>query len=252
MGLGYQVGGLQEQITTSRAYVCPKPEKLSAEEASTIAHRYAAVMVALHMKDGLNLPLQPSESEKTEHKVVIWGAATGSGMYAIQALKTAGYRTILGVASTKQKAKLESIGATEVFDRNDPEVVQHILVRHPDVSLGLVCQADPQGWESLLEVVQPTEAKKKHALVVHIIRRMPPKVPEGVTLKRTVAFMLLNDREVGDHIIQTILPKLLALPNFQLPKEIQVFNNGSLVERVNAAIPLLEKNGEINAAIKVS
>ncbi|KAH9480712.1 Dehydrogenase azaJ [Psilocybe cubensis] len=252
LGVSYQVGALQEQIVISRKYLCPKPDKISAEQASTIAHRYAAVMVALHMKEGLNLPLHPTEAEKAQRKIIIWGAATGSGMYAILALKIAGYRTILAVASTKQKDNLKSLGATDVFDRNESQVAKHILSKYPDISIGLVCQADEHGWDCVLEVVRPTEMKKESALLAYIIRLAPSKVPEGVTLRRAVVFSLLHDKELGDHIIQSTLPKLLALPDFMLPKQIKVFKDGSLAERVKAAICLMEKNSDVSATIQVS
>ena len=209
------------------------------------------MFVALFLKDGLHLPLEPSEEQKRDKQVIIWGAATGSGMFAIQTLKAQGYQTIIAVASLKQKEKLLSLGATEVFNRNNAEIANEIKARYPRVSNGLVCQIDQQGWSSLLSVVKPDDdAKQSPATVAHIIRRVPPEVPQGVTLRRTVAFVLLQD-PLGDSVIAQILPKLLKSPNFQLPKPAEVIAKGTLLERVQAAIKVAEVNTEVSVVVKV-
>ena len=196
------------------------------------------------------MPLEPSENQKRDKQVIVWGAATGSGMFAIQALKAQGYQTIIAVASLKQKEKLLSLGATEVFDRNNAEIANEIKARYPRVSDGLVCQIDPQGWSSLLSVVKPDDAKQTPTTIAHIIRLVPPEVPQGVTLRRTVAFVLLQD-PLGDSVIAQILPKLLKSPNFQLPKSAEVVAKGTLLERVQAAIKVAEDNAEVSVVVKV-
>jgi Zn-dependent alcohol dehydrogenase len=206
----------------------------------------------LFLKDGLLLPLEPSEEQKRDKHVIVWGAATGSGMFAIQALKAQGYQTIIAVASrVKQKEKLVSLGATEVFDRNNAEIANEIKAKYPKLSDGLVCQIDPQGWSSLLTIVKPDgDAKQNPATIAHIIRRVPPEVPQGVTLRRTVAFVLLQD-PLGDSVIAQILPKLLNSPNFQLPKPAEVVTKGTLLERVQAAMKVTEDNTEVSVVVKV-
>ena len=172
-------------------------------------------------------------------------------MFAIQALKAQGYQTIIAVASLKQKEKLLSLGATEVFDRNNTEVANEIKAKYPKISDALVCQIDPQGWSSLLTIVKPDgDAKQSSATIAHIIGRAPPEVPQGVTLRRTVAFVLLQD-PLGDSVIAQILPKLLKSPNFQLPKPAEVITKGTLLERVQAAIKVAEDNTEVSVVVKV-
>lgn len=250
IGFGYKAGALQERITAPRAHVCLKPEKLSFEEGATIPHRYASIFVALFFKQGLQLPLEPSE-EQAKYHIVVWGAATGTGMFAIQALKAQGYQKVIAVASLKQKDKLLALGALDVFDRHDAQIAQHIKAKYPGVSLGLVCQIDPDGWTSLLEVVKPDESTKTTpAVIVYIVRSVPPEVPKGVELRRTVVFMLLQDPS-GDEILAKYLPKLLKSSAFQVPKKPEVVSNGSLLERTKASLEIARKNTEVSVVIKV-
>lgn len=251
MGLGYVTGSLQQQITISRNWVCKKPTKLSLEDAATIPHRYAAIMVALFLKDGLQLPLEPSAEQKAQTQIIIWGAASGSGMYAIQVLKAIGYETVLAVASLKQKDKLLNMGATEVFDRSDSNVTQLIRAKYPHIKYGLVGQADDAGWNNLVNIVEPaTSASQQPAHIAYIIRLEPSHIPEGVVTKRTVAFSILRD-PAGRNFITEILPKVIESRYFQVPKSVEVVSEGSFLERVQKSLPLVREKGDISLAIKV-
>jgi len=251
MGLGYKTGSLQQFITLPRSHVCLKPTSISLEEAATISHRYTAIMVALLFKDGLDLPLEPTEEDKKKG-VIVWGAASGSGMFAVQILKALGYQTILAVASPKQHAKLLKFGATEVFDRTDADLASKIQPKYPKLHLGLVAQIDPAGWQTMLDILKSTpEHPKTSVTIIHIIRRVPPSVPPEVTLKRTVAFVIVTDPK-GDLVIAKYLPKLLSAPNFAVPKEVQVVSEGSLLERVKSSLKIAGENTEVSLAIKVN
>ncbi len=226
MGLGYKTGSLQQFITLPRSHVCLKPTSISLEEAATISHRYTAIMVALLFKDGLDLPLEPTEEDKKKG-VIVWGAASGSGMFAVQILKALGYQTILAVASPKQHAKLLKFGATEVFDRTDADLASKIQPKYPKLHLGLVAQIDPAGWQTMLDILKSTpEHPKTSVTIVHIIRRVP--------------------------VIAKYLPKLLSAPNFAVPKEVQVVSEGSLLERVKSSLKIAGENTEVSLAIKVN
>jgi hypothetical protein len=255
IGLGYKTGGLQQFITVPRAHTCPKPATLTMAQAATLAHRYAAIMVALFFPDGLDLHLEPSAEDKKQ-SIIVWGAATGSGMFAVQILKALGYATILAVASPKQHAKLLQFGATEVFDRTDADLAAKVRPKYPDLRLGLVAQIDPSGWETLIDITRGSvEHPKPSVCIAHIIRRVPPSVPEGFTLKRTVAFSILTDKQNGDLVIAKYLPLLIASPNFALPKDVQIVTSSpegdSLLQRVKASLKTAEENTEVSLAIQV-
>lgn len=243
---------MQERITVPRTHVYRKPDGISLEEGATIPHRYAAIFVALFFEQGLRLPLEPSVGSAANSPVIVWGAASGTGMFAIQALKAHGYQSVIAVASLRQKDKLLAIGASDVFDRNDPQIAANIKAKYPGVSLGMVCQIDVNGWKALFEVVKQDGTKKTAPKgVVAYITQPVLEVPEGVELRRSVVFNMLKD-PMGDQVISKYLPKLLESPTFQLPKAPKVFSEGSLLERAKEALDVAGTFGQTSVVIKVN
>ena len=244
---------MQERITVPRAHVYRKPDNLSLQEGATVPHRYAAIFVALFFEHGLRLPLEPSVDGMENSPLIVWGAASGTGMFAIQALKSQGYQTVIAVASLKQKDKLLAIGASDVFDRNDPQIAANIKAKYPDAFLGIACQIDVNGWRALLEVVKQdgTQKTAPKGVVVYITPPSSLEVPERVELRRTVAFSLVQ-YPLGDQVIAKYLPKMLESPTFQLPKVPEVFSNGSLLERTKEALDVAGNNGQRSVVIKVN
>lgn len=235
-----------------RSHVCLKPDNLSFEAGATIPHRYAAIFVALFFKQGLRLPLEPSDEEKAKCQVIVWGAATGTGMFAIQALKAQGYQKVIAVASAKKREKLLALGASDVFDRNDPQIAAKIKAAHPDLSLGLVCQIDSDGWTALFDVVRPDETQKTTpAIVAHINPGVPREIPDGVELRRAVVFVMVGD-PLGAQVIAKYLPKLIESPTFQVPKAPEVISKDTLLESAKASLEVFEKNTEVSVVIKVN
>jgi NADPH:quinone reductase-like Zn-dependent oxidoreductase len=58
--------------------------------------------------------------------ILIWGAGSSVGGYAVQILKHWGYRNVLVTASPKHKKHLEELGATRVFDYRSADAVGSI------------------------------------------------------------------------------------------------------------------------------
>ena len=79
----------------------------------------------------INLPI-PASFPATEapplanEPILIYGAGSTAGIYAIQLLALAGYRKVLATASPRHHEYLRSLGATNVFDYSDPELADKI------------------------------------------------------------------------------------------------------------------------------
>jgi hypothetical protein len=58
--------------------------------------------------------------------ILIYGAGSTAGQYAIQLLSLAGYKNIISTASKKHHEYLQSLGATSTFDYNSPTLVDDI------------------------------------------------------------------------------------------------------------------------------
>lgn len=58
--------------------------------------------------------------------ILIYGAGSTAGVYAIQLLRLAGYKKIIATASKKHHEYLHDLGATDTFDYNSPSLVEDV------------------------------------------------------------------------------------------------------------------------------
>lgn len=94
------------------------PDNISFEEAASWATGINTVGQAMYMHDGLQLPL-PDEPVKESFPVLIYGASTNTGLWAVQYAKLGGLR-VLATCSPSNFDAVKALGADEVFNyRND-------------------------------------------------------------------------------------------------------------------------------------
>lgn len=111
LGWGYQTtwGSFAQFCKVQAQQLLPKPASLSWVDASAygVTHFTAYRMLITQCK------LQAG------HKVLVWGAAGGLGVFATQLCRAAG-ASVVGVVSSSEKAELAmSLGATGCIDRNE-------------------------------------------------------------------------------------------------------------------------------------
>jgi crotonyl-CoA carboxylase/reductase len=108
---GYETSwGSFAQFTKVQAQqLLPKPQNLSWDEAATYGLTYFTAYRMLINQ----CKLQPG------HRVLIWGAAGGLGVFATQLCKITGAQAV-GVVSSEEKGQLvKELGAVDFVDRNE-------------------------------------------------------------------------------------------------------------------------------------
>ncbi|KAG6810134.1 hypothetical protein H0H92_013166 [Tricholoma furcatifolium] len=116
--------GAFQQYTLADALLTAKlPSQISFEEASTLPVAIAAAVIGLYLPEpfgaGFIAPFDPSaRGKETGTPIVIFGGATSVGQYVIQFARLSGFSPIITTASLKHKEYLESLGATDILDRN--------------------------------------------------------------------------------------------------------------------------------------
>jgi crotonyl-CoA carboxylase/reductase len=108
---GYETtwGSFAQFTKVQAQQLLPKPKHLSWEEAASYGLTYFTAYRMLMDQ----AKLQPG------HRVLIWGAAGGLGVFATQLCKVAGARSV-GVVSSAQKGELiRQLGAVDYIDRNE-------------------------------------------------------------------------------------------------------------------------------------
>jgi len=108
---GYETSwGSFAQFTKVQAQqLIPKPKHLTWEEAAS----YGLVYFTAYRMLIDQCELQAG------HKVLIWGAAGGLGVFAVQLCKAAGAECVGVVSSAEKGALVEQLGATGWIDRNE-------------------------------------------------------------------------------------------------------------------------------------
>jgi len=108
---GYETtwGSFAQFCKVQAQQLLPKPKHLSWEEAASYGLTYFTAYRMLMDQ----AKLQPG------HRVLIWGAAGGLGVFATQLCKIAGAQSV-GVVSSAEKGELiKQLGAVDYIDRNE-------------------------------------------------------------------------------------------------------------------------------------
>jgi len=108
---GYETtwGSFAEYCKVQAQQLLPKPAALTWEEAASYGLTYFTAYRMLMRQTQL----------QAGHRVLVWGAAGGLGVFALQLCRLAGADAI-GVVSSEEKADLcRELGACDVIDRNE-------------------------------------------------------------------------------------------------------------------------------------
>ncbi|KAG6808140.1 hypothetical protein H0H93_000535, partial [Arthromyces matolae] len=193
-----------------------------------------------------------------------------SGQYAVQLLQAAGYRKILATASPKHHAFLKSIGATDTFDYNNPNLssdVAKAVGGNGKVPIVIDCIATESTLKALADIVSPTGTaailmpiKKSNTITVKQASDFIPGIPEdNAPFAKTVktlnvrTFTFLQDTYLRDNLAPKIIPDLLK-SGVVLPNRFRLLDQGTLKDRIVEGLDLLRNNkisGE-KVVVKVS
>ncbi|KAK0375322.1 zinc-binding dehydrogenase [Colletotrichum limetticola] len=252
-----------QDFATVPAYLVSKlPANVTPQEAATVPTNLITVFHAVTADLGLELPWpRPAEGEwvprARDDAVLVWGAASSVGVYAVQVLRHWGYRNVLAVASEKHHAQLRAMGARETFSYRDADVVEKILgtVGERGVPFVLDCIGSVEGTLRPLTKIAGRGTKVAVMLPV-IVRDATEEVePEyemevgtvlvgewadGVELRGVrTHFYLANEffkEKMQREIVPTLLEQGIIKPNKQ-----KIVEGATMLERAQKAIELLRK-----------
>lgn len=123
----------QEYVTVPAYLVSKLPAGLTLREACTVPVNLVTVFHAATADLGLDLPWPLPDAATApdtdkDQPVVVWGASSSVGIYALQVLRHwHPHRRLLAVSSRRHHDLLRRLGASACFDRADPHVVDAVL-----------------------------------------------------------------------------------------------------------------------------
>ncbi|KAJ9651881.1 hypothetical protein H2201_009252 [Coniosporium apollinis] len=148
---------------------------VSFETAAGISNFYGAVSaLILHLH--LDPPSKNPNSLNRTKKVLIWGASSSFGAYAIQIAVHAGY-TVVGVASTHNAQLVKSLGAAQFVDRKSTSVAEELASLGPFEAV--LAAADSSEDQTIIGEILASQGGGTFLSTMGV--RKGVKLPDGVT-----------------------------------------------------------------------
>lgn len=177
--LNPQERGFQEYVTTATWLVGKIPPNSTPQEAVTVPANLVTAFHTLTADLGLPLPWPIPKDWRAPAggPILVWGAASSVGLYALQVLRLWGYtktRQVIGVASARHHAELKRLGATACVDYKDPDAAENILTlagknatNEPRIPLIVDCIGSREG--TLRPLTKIAEKGSKVAIMLPVI-----------------------------------------------------------------------------------
>ncbi|KAL3474741.1 GroES-like protein [Aspergillus californicus] len=235
------------------------PANISLEEAATVPNNFCTAYFALSQELGLELPWPRPENlvaKRQDTPVLIWGASTSVGQYAVQILKYWGYSNVIATSSPRHHERIRRYGAQHVFDYQDPAVVESIkdLLEATAAILVLDCVDSKSG--SLLPiskiatqpgsvvaallpvVVTPASLEKPSPLQIAADVSKEAEWAAGVEVINVVTYTYEANTFLRDHLQQGIMAGLLAEGAIE-PNRFRQVEGATLLERAQKGLDLM-------------
>ncbi|ODA81932.1 hypothetical protein RJ55_00437 [Drechmeria coniospora] len=270
----------QEYVTIPRFLAGKVPPGMTLREACTVPVNLVTVFHTATADLGLELPWPRRLNDQhvpaaVDAPILVWGASSSVGIFALQVLRHWGYTHLLAVSSDKHHAYLRHIGAAACFDYADADVVESILGRvrrdtvedindGPLVPYILDCIGSLGG--SLQPLTRIAQRGSRVAVMLPVIikdatddeepeyemdvsRCLADKWADGVILRgaRTHHYLEVGPVPTGSRwrneyfkqkLQSEIIPALLAQKVVE-PNRQRVVEGASMVERAQKALALL-------------
>ncbi|KAF9052400.1 GroES-like protein, partial [Hymenopellis radicata] len=252
--------GVQQYSIQSRSVCAKVPESMSLAAAATVPDNFVTAFRTLFADLGLPYPTSYPAKEPpagANSAILIYGAGSTAGQYAIQLLRASGYKNVIATASPHHHEFLKSLGAREVFDYRSSSLTEDIIgAASGRVVLVLDCISaeatiatiahviDPLGTLAILLPIKRGSKVRADGDASAMYWEIPADenpLPKGVTVKGVRAFLYQDFEYLKENLMPKILPSLLEQGIIQ-PNRVKLLAEGSLKDRVAVGLDLLRNN----------
>jgi NADPH:quinone reductase-like Zn-dependent oxidoreductase len=252
---------MQQYSSQPRTVVAKIPDTLPLEEAATIPDNFVTAFYTLFNQLGLPIPSSFPATESpplSSTPILIYGAGSTAGLYAIQLLHLAGYKKIIATASKKHHEYLRSLGATNTLDYHSPTLVEDVsgaVGGDGKVLLAVDCITAESTLEIVAKLVSPlgkvrlllpikegsTVANGQDQSFYFEIPEGKNPFPKETEIIGIRTFLYQQDEFLKNSLMPKILPDLLK-SGFIKPAPVRLMEKGTFKERVGAGLDLLRQN----------
>ena len=199
-------GAFQQHVVLLESASVKIPDSVSFEQGATLPMAVATSGGAIFLC--LEIPRPPT---KQHGGFLIWGGSSSVGSAAVQIASALGFN-VFAVCSANNHSYVKSLGATEVFDYNDSNVVKNITSSAKTVGIEIKYAYDAVSKAaSLPHALAVLEEYGGGKLVTVLPWPEEVKKSEKVTISQTGAFRVVTDQqEFGHWLFNDWLEKSLA------------------------------------------
>lgn len=235
----------QEYTVLLAHMAAPIPSTLSYEEAAVLPLALYTAAYGLFQKDHLALAYPSVNPQPTGKTLLIWGGSTSVGSNAIQLASASGYEVIT-TASPRNFNYVKKLGASQVFDYNQKDVVKEIIEAFKGKTIAGALAIGTGSADACSAIVHACNGNKFVSLVS--LGTLPPHPGLNVqTLLLIVQFVFANvsfqltsrlrrirtkfvagmmDHEVSSVLYEDFLPQALADGHYVAAPEPVVVGSG--------------------------
>jgi NADPH:quinone reductase-like Zn-dependent oxidoreductase len=250
-------GAFQSYTVLLERNAAPIPDSMSFESAAVMPMGLATAAAGLFGDGQLHLKYPKLDARPVGKTVLIWGGSTSVGLNAIQLAVAAGYE-VISTSSPKNFDLLRSLGASQVFDYNDPNVVSKMVkAMEGKTSAGAVAIGDDSAFRCL-DVMGSCKGDKNIALATYPIPSQPKRFAKlQIMYSFATAMAVITARAklggiktsfvwgsvayspVGDPLYVDFMPQALASGKFRALPEPMVVGTG--LEAIQEAMDVQRK-----------
>ncbi|MGV0877568.1 zinc-binding alcohol dehydrogenase family protein [Martelella sp. FLE1502] len=196
-------GAFQEHTVMLAHMAAPIPDTMAATTAAVLPLGIGTAACGLYQPQNLGLrppSLDPTPSRET---LLVWGASSSVGCNAVQLAIASGY-AVIATASPRNHDLVRKLGAAEVFDHGDDNVVEKLVAALEGKKLVGAFHATGNLADTYA-VMRRSEGRRLVTVTLPL-ESAPPETIEAAAIAGTS----LREDAVGPMIYQDFLPAALA------------------------------------------
>ncbi|PYH78043.1 putative quinone oxidoreductase [Aspergillus uvarum CBS 121591] len=222
--------GFQLYTTVREILVAEIPDSLPLANAAVLPLSVSTAASALYVQ--LDLPFPSLSPKSTGKRIVIWGGSSSVGSSAIQLAVASGLE-VVATASEANHDLVRSLGASQVFDHRNPNVIDQIASILQPGDYVVDCIGSPD-----------TQAKCGELLGRTGGGTLPVMLWPQAELPQNVRAVFVNgldpgmvNLDVGNAVWRIFIPEALAVGKFQAKPDPRIVPGG--LEKVQEGIDIL-------------
>jgi NADPH:quinone reductase-like Zn-dependent oxidoreductase len=196
-------GAFQQHTVILAHMAAPIPDDMPMTSAAVLPLGIGTAACGLYQSHHLGLRHPSADPRPSGETLLVWGASSSVGCNAVQLATASGYE-VIATASPHNEAMVRALGAVQVLDHGDADVVDRVVAALRGRTLVGAFHATGNLADTF-DVMRQIEGRR-FVTVTLPLQIEPPETVEAAAIAGTS----LRDDEVGPMIYRDYLPAALA------------------------------------------